>query len=287
MWIGKSNSNSSNFNLPIKSKFDKGGLEQLPDLSVSLLNRRITCMTSSAIVRAIRSACIENRKITVANYNVHSFNLSMQLPWYYEFLQNADIAHCDSSGILKGLSFMGLNLPMQYRVSYTIMIPMLLEHCCEHELSLFLLGSKPQNLEAALTSIHKKYPRIKLDGHHGYFNRKDLQQNQAIIQRINSQKTNVLLLGMGMPIQEDWVRQYRDRLNVNAFLMGGAVIDRLAGAVASCPEWISNIGCEWLYRLCLEPKRLGSRYLFGNLAFAFHIALYQFNVKPHRKVLLK
>jgi hypothetical protein len=32
--------------------------------------------------------------------------------------------------------------------------------------------------------------------------------------------------------------------------------------------WTQNIGCEWLYRLCREPRRMWRRYLFGNLEFA-------------------
>ncbi len=104
-------------------------LEELPSLNVYLLGRRITCMTLPTIIQAIHNACIEKRKITVANYNVHSFNLSMQLPWFYDFLQSAEVAHCDGFGILKGLQYMGLNLPIQYRVSYTILMPELLRHC--------------------------------------------------------------------------------------------------------------------------------------------------------------
>jgi hypothetical protein len=32
--------------------------------------------------------------------------------------------------------------------------------------------------------------------------------------------------------------------------------------------WTQSIGCEWLYRLCREPRRMWRRYLFGNLEFA-------------------
>jgi hypothetical protein len=32
--------------------------------------------------------------------------------------------------------------------------------------------------------------------------------------------------------------------------------------------WAQDIGCEWLYRLCREPRRMWRRYLIGNLEFA-------------------
>jgi N-acetylglucosaminyldiphosphoundecaprenol N-acetyl-beta-D-mannosaminyltransferase len=261
----------------VETKSAKLTSEKFPSFKVNLLNRQITCMTAESIIEAINKACDRDDRIVIANYNVHSFNLSMQLPWFYEFLQHAEIAHCDGSGILKGLSYMGLNLPMQYRVSYTSLMPKLLKTCQEKGLSLFLLGSKDEYLQTALDNLKQQYPRIKVDGYHGYFDREDSYQNQVVIDKINQKKPHILLIGMGMPIQEEWVRKHRHQLDVNVFMTGGAVIDRLAGMVADCPEWIANAGLEWLYRLCQEPKRLASRYLFGNLAFLLHLALAKSN----------
>jgi N-acetylglucosaminyldiphosphoundecaprenol N-acetyl-beta-D-mannosaminyltransferase len=261
----------------IERESAKSTTENLPSLVVNLLNRQITCITSEAIIREINRACFEDDRIVVANYNVHSFNLSMQLPWFYDFLQNAEIAHCDGSGILKGLSYMGLDLPMQYRVSYTVLMPKLLESCNEKGLSVFMLGSKDEYVQTALHNLRQQYPNLKVDGHHGYFDRENQSENQAVIDKINQKKPNILLVGMGMPIQENWVKKHRYQLNVNVFLTGGAVIDRLAGMVADCPDWIANAGLEWLYRLYQEPKRLASRYLFGNLAFILHLALAKSN----------
>ena len=250
--------------------------EKQPSLEVYFLERRITCMTVSAIVEAIQAACIDGRKITVANYNVHSFNLSMQLPWFYNFLQNAEIAHCDGMGILKALSYMGLKLSVDYRTSYTVLMPEVLEMANELGLSIFLLGAKPANLKAAIANLKQEYPNIRVDGHHGYFDQDNPDQNEAVIQQINRAKPHILVMGMGMPIQENWVRLHRHRLRVNAIMLGGAVIDRLAGIVSNCPTYISHLGLEWLYRLCREPKRLAARYLLGNPAFLLHVALGKF-----------
>ncbi|MGL5872841.1 MAG: WecB/TagA/CpsF family glycosyltransferase, partial [Xenococcaceae cyanobacterium] len=159
-------------------------------------------MTAESIIEAINKACYQDDRIVIANYNVHSFNLSMQLPWFYEFLQDAEIAHCDGSGILKGLSYMGLDLPIEYRVSYTSLMPKLLKSCQEKGLSVFLLGSKDEYLQTALDNLKQQYPRIKVDGYHGYFDREDSYQNQVVIDKINQKKPNILLVGMGMPIQE-------------------------------------------------------------------------------------
>lgn len=243
-------------------------------LNVHLLGRRITCMTAQAILDEIFCSCIEKKKIVVSSYNVHSFNLSMQLPWLYDFQQSADIAMNDSMGLLIALRWLGVDLPIEQRVSYTLLTPRLLEMCNTQALSLFLLGSRPDVLLQAQQNIRNHYPRILLSGHHGHFDMTDPEQNQAIVSKINQFQTQILLVAMGMPRQEQWVVEHQPNLNVNVLMSsGGAIIDRLAGMVPDCPEWLSNLGLEWFFRLCLEPRRLSMRYLLGNPAFFLQIAL--------------
>jgi len=47
----------------------------------------------------------------------------------------------------------------------------------------------------------------------------------------------------------------------------GAVFDFYAETVKRAPQWIINIGLEWLYRLVSEPRRMWRRYLVGNVKF--------------------
>ena len=48
----------------------------------------------------------------------------------------------------------------------------------------------------------------------------------------------------------------------------GGSFEIVGGVVPRAPLWAQNIGCEWLYRLCREPRRMWRRYLIGNLEFA-------------------
>jgi N-acetylglucosaminyldiphosphoundecaprenol N-acetyl-beta-D-mannosaminyltransferase len=259
-------------NIPAKQRSQE--ILEFPILHVSLLGRQVTFITISDLIDAIDIACVKKKKIVIANYNVHSFNLSMQIPWFYSFLQNSEIAHCDSVGILKATEWMGLKLPLQYRASYTLLMPKLLEYCNQKRLSIFLLGAKPEHSNAAIDRLQAQYPKIVVEGHHGYFDMQDPDRNNEVLKQINQAKPNILIVGMGMPIQENWIYKNREKLeNTNVIMPGGAAIDRLAGVVPDCPAFLSNIGLEWLYRLCREPKRLATRYLVGNLAFILHIIL--------------
>lgn len=248
----------------------------LPNLRITMLGRTITCVTISEILAAIALSYQQKKCIVIANYNIHAFNLSFQLPWFHQFLEESEIVHCDGFGIIKALRYLGLAVEDEYRVSYTDLMPALLEQCNQHAWTVFLLGTKPENIEAAIERLSQTYPKSKFLGHHGYFNKNSRESNEQIIQMINDAHPQILIVGMGMPVQEEWVKYHKDQLQVNAVLVGGAVIDRLAGAVTDCPEYLSKNGLEWVYRLFKEPQRLAARYLVGNPAFALQVLLAKF-----------
>ncbi|MDJ0567629.1 MAG: WecB/TagA/CpsF family glycosyltransferase [Pleurocapsa sp. MO_192.B19] len=245
----------------IKSKFS----------SVYLLNRRLNLATTDTIVEAIYTSCKQKAKITVSNYNVHAFNLSMLLPQFLAFQQNADITVCDGMGMLQGLKLKGVCVSSHHRVPLTLMIPKLLDKCERHKLSVFLLGSKPQILETALNNEKVKHPALKIAGHHGYFDHNDPVENQTVIEKINQFQPDILIVGMGMPLQELWIQNNYQNLKALVMIPCGAVIDRLAGLVPNSPQWMSDMGLEWLFRLMREPKRLAARYLLGNSLFLLNL----------------
>ncbi|MGF1539702.1 MAG: WecB/TagA/CpsF family glycosyltransferase [Pleurocapsa sp.] len=254
-------------------------------ISVDFLNRKIDFMTMEAALESIVQAAIKGKKVVVANYNIHAFNLSMLMPRFLNFYENAEYKICDGMGILKGLNFMGISLPSKYKTPLTLLVPKLLDYCDRYKFSVFLLGSKPQNLEFALQKQQAKYPLVKLAGHHGYFDKEDFQENNAVIDKINGFKPDILIVGMGMPLQEMWIQQNYEQIDASVIIPCGAVIDRLAGLVPDCPLWMSNVGLEWLYRLIREPKRLASRYLLGNPLFFLSVLWAKFHNPDETKII--
>ena len=42
--------------------------------------------------------------------------------------------------------------------------------------------------------------------------------------------------------------------------------------IRRAPQWMQDIGLEWLHRLWSEPRRLGPRYLTTNTEFLYRAA---------------
>ena len=93
----------------------------------------------------------------------------------------------------------------------------------------------------------------------------------------NIHRPELIVLGMGMPRQEEMAVILRASLGFPCLIVcGGAIIDFLGGKTRRAPMWMRGLGLEWLFRLGLEPRRLFQRYVIGNplfLARALRLAL--------------
>lgn len=98
----------------------------------------------------------------------------------------------------------------------------------------------------------------------------DRDEDDEVVRRIDASGARILFVGLGCPKQELWMSRHRQR--VRCVQLGvGAAFDQLAGAIPRAPAWMQATGCEWLFRLAVEPRRLWRRYLWSNSAFLVRI----------------
>ena len=127
----------------------------------------------------------------------------------------------------------------------------LLYEAVKKDAGLFLFGAKPGVADTAAQKLKEKVPGLKISGtRDGYFKPEDTDD---IVKQINDSGAKILWVCLGAPKQEKWMSDNRDKLNVG---LGGS-IDLYAGNVKRAPKIFIKLGCEWLYRLLKEPKRLG------------------------------
>jgi N-acetylglucosaminyldiphosphoundecaprenol N-acetyl-beta-D-mannosaminyltransferase len=148
----------------------------------------------------------------------------------------------------------------------TDFVPMLFHETAGRGHSYFMLGSDAETIPVAADYAQQTFPGWTLAGyHHGYLN--DEQTITAAIEQINAVRPDVLLVGMGNPVQERWILRNLPRLNVSACLGIGGLFDYWAGNVRRAPQWIRRFGHEWIWRLYQQPALKAKRYLIGNPLF--------------------
>lgn len=169
---------------------------------------------------------------------------------FAQILREADLVVPDGSSLIWAAKVLGK--PLKTRVTGIDLMQLLLAEANKKEWSVFFLGAKPNVIKLAAKNVKEKYPNLKLQGfHHGYF-KDDLEP----LNLINSAKPDLLFVGMGAPLQEKWLVANRSRLQVSVAMGVGGSFDVLAGVTKRAPQFIQNIGLEWLYRYIKEPARL-------------------------------
>lgn len=210
-------------------------------------------------------------KALVLNVNVHCMNLAYENPWLRTFLNSAELVFCDGAGVRLGARLNGTHLPE--RITYADWVWQLAAFAEPRGLTFYFLGARPGVAAAAAARLRERHPALQIVGiRDGYFDHTaGSAENGRVIDAINTARPNILMLGMGMPLQEQWLMRNWPNLDANIALTGGAVFDYVSGSLQRAPRWMTDHGLEWLGRLAIEPRRLWRRYVIGNPLFLLRV----------------
>lgn len=218
--------------------------------------------------KTIVDAAEANRDMRVAFINAHCVNQSIKDHRYRTALNRFEALFADGIGMRIAAGSSGLKLADN--VNGTDLFPLLCEEAAERGVSIYLLGAKEGRAAEAARRMAAAYPGLKFAGtHHGFFRGDD--EEEQIIQDINSSGADILIVALGVPLQEIWIDKYRDRLKPRVVLGVGALLDFYSGSMTRAPLALRKVGLEWAWRLAIEPSRLWKRYVLGNAEFLSRI----------------
>ncbi|HNX52844.1 MAG TPA: WecB/TagA/CpsF family glycosyltransferase [Pontiellaceae bacterium] len=132
--------------------------------------------------------------------------------------------------------------------------------CVSH----FFYGATEEVLAHLKSNLLKNFPGLQIAGMYSPpFRPLTGTEKDDVAERINASGADIVWCGLGTPKQDYWVAEFRPRLRAAAILAVGAAFNFHAGEIRQAPRWMMRSGLEWLFRLCVEPKRLWRRYLIG------------------------
>ena len=132
----------------------------------------------------------------------------------------------------------------------------------------FFYGGAPAVAERLAAQLTQEFPGMRVAGCCSPpFRALSVEEKLEMVRTINDAAPDVLWVGLGCPKQEFWMHEFSTRLRVPVMLGVGQAFDIYAGNLRQAPRWMREHGLEWLFRLCLEPRRLWKRYLVYNLWF--------------------
>jgi N-acetylglucosaminyldiphosphoundecaprenol N-acetyl-beta-D-mannosaminyltransferase len=239
---------------------------------ISLLGIRITDCTTSELNAHICNTIAGGGREAILNVNVHCMNLAWKLPWLRRFLNQTAVVFCDGDGVRLGARLAGKRL--REKITYNRWIWSLAAESAARGHRWYLVGGRPGVVEEAADRLRARFPALQIVGwHSGFF--AGPEEVERLIADINGREPHILVLGMGMPIQEAWLVEHLSRLRINVALTGGAVFDYVSGRRRTTPDLVQRLKLEWLYRWIGEPRRLLRRYAVGNPLFMMRILIFE------------
>lgn len=220
-------------------------------------------LTLNESVARIVSYLDEPRPRAVSFVNADCINRAARIPLYHHILQESDLVLGDGVGVRLFSRLVGD--PIRENVNGTDLFPRLCAALEGTSHSVYLLGGRPGIAAAVATWIQTRHSECRIAGfHHGYFSD---DQEAEVIEGIRRSGADLLLVAMGAPGQEVWLKDHLAQTGARVGIGVGGLFDFFSGRIPRAPQWMREAGLEWVFRLSQEPRRLFWRYGPGNVEF--------------------
>ena len=220
-------------------------INQVSEILNSSTKNRVAICNANTLVRSVRNIGIRNS------------------------INNFTIKAPDGFPVAKALSF--LTKQKFSRVDGYKVFLQTIENGLDQGTKHYFFGNNDEITQLMIDQLIERFPNIKITG---YLCPKFMSANELVDKykdEIESINTDIIWVSLGFPKQELFIDALCNEIDTTANFVGiGAVFEWVAGTKKKAPEWVANLGFEWLLRLLQDPKRLYKRYLIDNTLFILY-----------------
>ena len=135
----------------------------------------------------------------------------------------------------------------------------------------YFFGNNEEITTLMINKLNQKFPDMIIAG----YLCPEIMSAEDLVKRykdeIKTVNADIIWVSLGFPKQELFINTLCKEIDTPINFVGvGAVFEWVAGTKKKAPEWIANLGFEWLLRLFQDPKRLYKRYLIDNTLFILY-----------------
>jgi N-acetylglucosaminyldiphosphoundecaprenol N-acetyl-beta-D-mannosaminyltransferase len=154
---------------------------------------------------------------------------------------------------------------------------------CRH----FLYGGADGVADQLRLALRRRFPKCHIVGAYTPpFRPLNQEEDRELRLMVSQLNPDIIWVGLSTPKQELFMAEYLPRLETKLMIGVGAAFDYHTGQLKDSPQWIKQLGLQWLHRLVQEPKRLWKRYLINNPAFLSQVVLQLTGIRrfdlPHK-----
>lgn len=218
---------------------------------VNILGVQFDHVTMNEAVGQVMDALSSRQQMIITTANPEIVMMAKKEPAFMALVNASDLIVADGIGIIYGSKI--IKQPLPERVAGFDMIQAIFGEMAKTDMRCYFLGAGPGIAEMAAQKMQEKHPGLKIAGvHDGYFTK---EQIPSIIDEINESGTDFLMVGLGAPKQEQWIRDFKDQIHAKVLIGCGGSFDGMSGHVKRAPNVFIKLHLEWFYRLIKQPRR--------------------------------
>lgn len=236
---------------------------------VQILDVGVDNLSMDGALQRVSELMASGRHAQVSFVNPACANIAARHEGYRRNLAACDLVLPDGIGMK--IAAEALGTPIRQNVNGTDFFPRLCNRLNDNGQRLYLVGARAEVVARVAAVVHQRWPHIEVVGaQHGYFGP---AEEASIAQDIQESGAHVVLVAMGVPMQENFIARNGHRMGPCVAIGVGGLFDFVAGRISRAPQWMRDAGLEWVWRLIQEPGRMWQRYLVGNFTFLARVAL--------------
>jgi len=238
---------------------------------ISICGNNIDIVNNADLISIITDEINQNGKKVISYLTAASLNkVNCSISGNKSIFQDIDIVHPDGIGIYLASKFLYGKYGLKERTTGSDFYPHLITSGVKNGWRFFFFGDTEETLE----KIRKNSRQLKIVGiQNGY-----TYNNIDLINEICKTQPDILVVGLGCPLQEEWIVKNKNNIKVKIIIAVGDGIKVFAGIKKRGPAIVQKLGLEWVIRLFLEPGKYWKRYIIGIPLFIYRVIKYKFQL---------
>jgi N-acetylglucosaminyldiphosphoundecaprenol N-acetyl-beta-D-mannosaminyltransferase len=230
---------------------------------INIFGLNIDCVNYGLLLNHINTSITQKSKLSIAYANTHILNNAYKNNEIKGVLNSFSIVHPDGIGVYLASKLLYGKKGLSRRITGSDFYPILIEEAIKKNWSFYFWGHDLKTLER----IKENNKNLFISGYTEGYNF-DIEK---VTVEINNSNTNILIVGLGFPLQEKLIYSLIDKLICNVIIAVGDGIKVFSGNKSRGPLFLRKLGLEWLVRLLSTPSKYSKRYLIGNPLFLYRI----------------
>ena len=224
---------------------------------------------SETNINEVSEVLNESAGIRVAICNANTLVRSMRDQNIKNLINNFTIKTPDGFPVAKALSILTKqNFP---RVDGYKVFMQTIKDGLDNNKKHYFFGNNDTTTSLMIDKLNAMFPEIKITGHlcPEFLSADELvAKYKKVFENIDA---DIVWVSLGIPKQEVFIDKLCNEVELSTNFVGiGAVFEWVAGTKKKAPEWVANLGLEWVLRFMQEPRRLFKRYLIDNTLFILY-----------------